>query len=262
MTIHHDDREADDSSNIDPIVSHLASPQSYSELPDNPDCVRLWKDGMPSELDFWDSYFRTKGLEWADSYNMRFDENLPLQERPAGLLPLHSDIFILDVGAGPLTFLGKKCAGKSLHITAVDPLAGEYYRIMDKYDVVPIVRTHKLAAEELTKVFMPDSFDLVVARNCIDHSYNPEKAVLQMLSVVKNGCYVLMEHRENEALNAKFLGLHQWNFSVSEEKDFLISSKHATVNMTRKYSGLCSITCEVIEEPDDGEWLVTRILKK
>ena len=74
-----------------------------------------WKAGIKHEIDFWDRYFLTKGLQWSDTYGRRLDPNLPLQPRCTALLPLsQKEVFILDVGAGPLTYLGKKCAGKSL----------------------------------------------------------------------------------------------------------------------------------------------------
>lgn len=225
-----------------------------------------WETGIKSEIQFWDDYFRTKGLQWADSYGHRFDPDLPLQPRPAALLPPQTEVHILDVGAGPLTYLGKKYDAKHVIITAVDPLADEYDRILDKYQIQPLIRTQTLAAEELTKGFPSSTYDLVVARNCIDHAYNPERAILQMIEVVKTGSYVLLEHRPNEAENTNYTGLHQWNFSLSAKGDFLISSKSKldtmnTVNMTMKYASLCTITCEIVNEGRDVDWLITRIQK-
>jgi len=223
-----------------------------------------WKAGISSEIGFWDAYFCTKGLQWASTYGLRFDPDLPLQPRPAALLPPQMEIHILDVGAGPLTYLGKIYDGKHVNITAVDPLADEYDRILDKYQIQPLVRTQKLAAEDLTKRFPSSTYDLVFALNCIDHAYNPERAILQMIDVVKSGRYVLLEHRPNEAENQNYTGLHQWNFSLSANGDFLISSKFEKVNMTKKYAELCTITCEVVncEEGDGGVWLITRIQKR
>jgi len=220
-----------------------------------------WGGGLKNEVDFWDDYFRTKGLQWPESYSMRLDPEAPLQPRPAALLPDRAEVHILDVGAGPLTHLGKVHAGKSLRITAVDPLADQYDRILKKYNVVPPIRTQKLAAEKLVKWFKPASFDLVFARNCIDHSYNPEHAILQMISVAKPGGYVLLEHFPNEAENEAYAGLHQWNFSMSSDGDFVIGSKdREAVNMTRKHAATSRIECELVKE--DAEWLVTRIQKK
>jgi SAM-dependent methyltransferase len=220
-----------------------------------------WKKGIKSEIGFWDDFFRTKGLKWPDDYFARFNPDLPLQARVVGLLPMdQSEVNILDVGAGPLTFLGKKCQGKQINITAVDPLAEEYTRILEKYKIKPIIRTQRLEAEELTKRFQSNTYDLVFAKNCLDHSYDPEKAILQMIDVVKSGRYVLLEHIPSAAERAKYSGLHQWNFSLSTDGDFLINSAFTEINMTRKYAALCKMESELVKEDED--WLIVRIHKR
>ncbi len=235
--------------------------RSKYKLPIPQSAISMWKGGIKSEIRFWDEYFRTKGLQWADSYGNRFDPNFPLQPRPVALLPPQTKVHILDVGAGPLTYLGKKSKGKCIKITAVDPLADEYNRILDKYQIRPLVRTERLAAEKLAKSFPSNTFDLVFARNCLDHAYDPESAILQLINVVTRDCYVLLEHRPNEAENQQYSAMHQWNFSLSVNGDFLISSKFSEVNMTTKYAQLCTITCEIVEG-EDGDWLITRIQKR
>lgn len=219
-----------------------------------------WKSSIKYEVKFWDDYFRTKGLQWKDYYSLKLDPNLPLQPEIVELLPKgNKAIKILDVGAGPLTYLGKKIEGRELLITVVDPLAKEYDKILKKYKVQPIIRTEKLDAEKLTKRFSPETFDLVFARNCIDHAYSPEKAILEMIAVVKTGDYVLMMHRLNEGEKENYRGLHQWNFSMTPIGDFCISSKNNTVNFSEKYKNICKISCTF--DPVN-EWLITKILKK
>ena len=221
-----------------------------------------WKAGTSSELSYWDNWCRIKGYECGDTYEDRLDPNLPLQPRPAALIPsTPTEVHILDVGAGPLTYLGKKRPENQICITAVDPLADKYNRILNKYKIQPIVKTQQLAAEDLTREFHPNTYDLVFARNCIDHSHNPEKAILQMIKVVKKGEHVLLEHRINEADTRKYEGLHQWNFTLDTNGNFLISSKSKTLNVTTKYAAICSITSEIIDEGRHGVWLVVRIKK-
>ena len=221
-----------------------------------------WRKGIGSEAEFWDSYFRTRGLEWPDDYRERLDPDRPLQPRPAALLPAGTDLRVLDVGAGPLTYLGKKVEGRQISITAVDPLADTYDELLAKYDVRPVVRTTKLEAEHLDRQFAPGTFDLVFARNCIDHSFDPERAILNMVGVVKDHCYVLLEHRPNEAETNKYTGLHQWNFSTSQAGEFIIRGRDSSVNITEKYAGSFRATCEMVTDPqEEGEWLITRILK-
>ena len=220
-----------------------------------------WKAGTISEINYWDHYFRTEGGNYEETYRLRFDPELPLQARPASLLARQSDRHILDVGAGPLTWLGKKLDNETVNITAVDPLADEYDRILSRYNIEPLVRTQKLAGEQLLEKFAADSFGLVFARNCIDHSLDPEDTIRQMIEVAKPGGYVLLEHHPNEAENENYEGLHQWNFSMSESGDFLISSKDNTVNMSQKYAAAGQFSSRLIREYGETEWLVVTIHK-
>jgi SAM-dependent methyltransferase len=119
-----------------------------------------------------------------DSFAPRLDPGLELQSHVAAFLPDVPCPRILDVGAGPLTILGKRLAEKDLSIVAVDPLADEYDKLLDRYAIVPPVRTIVQPAETLSKRFSPDSSDLVYARNCFEHSYDPIRAMQQMLHAV------------------------------------------------------------------------------
>ena len=216
-----------------------------------------WKFNISSEIRFWDNCIRTNGLIWPEEFRLRLDPQLALQDEIAKLLPLTSEVMILDVGAGPLTYIGKIYNSVKLKIIAVDPLAEEYDKILYRYSLIPLIHTEKLDAEKLTKRFAENSFDLVFARNCIDHSYSPENAILEMLKVVKEGCYVLLLHRPNEAEQEKWRGLHQWNFSM-EDENFVISSKNYKINFSKKYSHLCITKCEY--DPTE-DMLITKLLK-
>jgi SAM-dependent methyltransferase len=97
----------------------------------------------------------------------------------------------------------------------IDALADQYDAILDKYHIMPSVRTEKLEAEKIAQRFPANTFDLCFARNCLDHAYDPEDAILQMITVTKPGCYVLLEHFRNEAEENGYEGLHQWNFDTA-----------------------------------------------
>lgn len=177
---------------------------------------------------------------------------------------------ILDVGAGPLTSIGKTICGGSngIEIIAVDPLAWEYDQLLAKYNIKPIVRTHMADAENLRNYVVPgelrfrdDTFDLVFCRNALDHCRDPRKALQEMIAVVKPGAYVLLEHRPDEALRTKWSGFHQWNLGMDEATvDLLLSSRWRTWNLSKSLKPLGSVHCEIIEENGE-EWLITRIMK-
>jgi len=221
----------------------------------------LWNRGIDGETAFWDHYFETKGGAWAENFADRLNPGLPLQRRPAALLPDGAEAAILDVGAGPLTYLGKVVPGKRLHITAIDPLAGKYDAILAKHGITPLVRTEALAGEELPRRFPPDSFDLVFARNCLDHAYDPVLAIDQMVRVAKPGGHVLLEHHPNEAEERGYSDLHQWNFSTDEGGNFAITFRgRRTVNVTARLSAIADTRCDYV---DNGErWLIVTIRKR
>jgi len=62
-----------------------------------------------------------------------------------------------------------------------------------------------------------------------------------MIEVAKPGCYVLLEHAQNEDDHHGWRGPHQHNLSMSDGGAFTIASRHSLVDMTAKYADLCSI---------------------
>lgn len=111
-----------------------------------------WKSGLPAEVRFWEQFLaeffgrrkHTFPEDWFDEFKDRIDPTYPLQPWVTSLLApqqRHS-LAVLDVGSGPFTVLGKTYAAHSLHITAVDPLAREYRRILAELreeQLVPVI---------------------------------------------------------------------------------------------------------------------------
>lgn len=184
----------------------------------------VWRMSLPSEVHFWDDYIRTCGqcCEAADEFAFRISPDSELQTWLQELLPKPEDAALkfLDVGAGPLTWIGKKWGARRIQITALDPLADSYNKILDHYGLNPPVRTAAIAGEDLLKVFPVDSFDLAFARNSLDHSYDVPQVIKNMVSVTKPGGIVFLWHAQNEGERYNYQGLHQWNFR--KEGDALI----------------------------------------
>lgn len=213
--------------------------------------------GLQFETDFWDDYFRTRGGRWPEDYRRRLDPKSPVEamhrpfiERLAG-----TRIRILDVGAGPLTVLGKVFPGKELEITAVDPLASRYDALMAKHGVQPPVRTIAGSGEALVAQFGENTFDFVYAQNCIDHAEDPVAAMRQMVLVAKPGCDAVLYHAPNEAETQEYTGLHQWNFTL-EEGRFVVTGKHGRTDVADalKDVGVCTASLH-------DNWILTTIRK-
>lgn len=178
-----------------------------------------WDRAISYEANFWADWLATRAFGDVGEYRKRLDPAAPVEdELVAGRLRELPDetLSILDVGAGPLTTVGKTYAGKELRITAVDPLATDYDQILAGADVTPPVRTELCHGERLLEKFEPASFDIAFAANALDHSYDPVLVIQNMLEVVRPGGFVVLSHRRNEAESKGYLGLHQWNF---EQRD-------------------------------------------
>lgn len=203
-----------------PAAQGANSAGSQSDAPASEAIRDLWTGGLEHEQSFWRKWFETKGWLWPHEYARRVDPVLEFQPHLRRFVHAApgSTVRVLDVGAGPLTVLGKVWPGILLELTPVDPLAAVYDAIMRDVGVTPLVRTVHAEAERLGEKFAAGTFDLVYALNCLDHSYDPVAAIRQMVSVCKPGCWVVMEHHPDEAEHEHYQGLHQWNFRAEGDR--------------------------------------------
>jgi SAM-dependent methyltransferase len=215
--------------------------------PDDRNSKARWDAGLSEEIAFWDSYLGSQGLLWPKDYQKRLDPRTEFSsELDLYLLDVTgTTVRILDVGAGPLTRLGKTHPTRRLEIIATDPLAPHYDRLLEKHGIVPPVRTISGAGEELTKQFPRNSFDFAMASNCLDHSYNPLRAIEQMIAVVKPSRYIFLTHSENEAEKQSWHGLHQWNFTVIDG-DFVVRNRNTNINVTREVRPEATVECRAV----------------
>jgi len=203
-----------------------------------------WSRAIPYESNFWDDWLATKAFGNEDEYRARLDPELPVDDELLAeqlrSLPQRA-VSILDVGAGPLTTVGRTYADKELAITAVDPLADDYDRILAEAGVTPPVRTRRGEGEKLLELFQPASFDVAYSANALDHSYDPLRVIGNMVAVVKPGGVVLLRHRRNEAESKDYLGLHQWNFDVQAGR-FVIWNQDVSHDVAEALAGRADVT--------------------
>jgi hypothetical protein len=210
-----------------------------------------WRRGKSSEVDFWADWLAgAPGTEqWASDREARLDPDTeirdPLVREELDRNPA-TEISILDVGAGPLTWLGFRYPGKTLTIVAVDPLADEYDRLLREAGVEPPVRTIRVAGEELLEHFGARRFDVAYATNALDHSADPFTIISNMVAVVRSGGAVLLRHKRNEGQSARYGGLHQWNFDVVEER-LILWNNAAEVDVGSSLEGRAQTTAWISE---------------
>lgn len=200
----------------------------------------VWEAELPEEVAFWKTWINEddlpgeewKAVSWKEERRARFDPSTPLQHWAQELISAApgATVRLLDVGAGPVTQLGKLWPDRTVRITAIDPLANEYNELLDEARIIPPVRTRFGHGETLTQQFSPNTFDFVCAINALDHSYDPLFVIQGMVDVVKPGSWVKLIHFVNEAEAAGYTGLHQWNFAL-EEGEFVIWSQREHIRV-------------------------------
>ena len=214
--------------------------------------VRGRRRALKEEVGYWSAHLSSRGGKYADGYAYRFDHTAEvadpaLREILQGLT--QQEVSILDVGAGPAPFLGYRFPGKTLSVSAVDPLADEYNLLLDRAGVVPPVRTERLEGERLVERFGGDRFDIAYSRNALDHAVDPTLIVESMVAVVRPGGYVVLRHGRNEAVKQRYRQLHQWNFD-ERAGQFIVWRPGQQTNITETLSGRAEVSCRASPTDD------------
>lgn len=201
------------------------------------------------EPKFWGRWLRGQGLDTAPDFQRRLDPTAELGEPlivdRAPSLPV--DFSILDVGAGPLTSLGKTLHGHRIRITAIDPLGDVYAKLLAANGLVAPVPTETWSGERLRERFGENSFDVVYANNALDHAEDPVSIIGNMLGVAKPTGFVALRHQHREGERRGYTLLHQWNFDL-EDGRASVWNRQTHIDLTERFG-----TSAHIEAFRDGE---------
>jgi len=191
-----------------------------------------WRKGREAERLYWKKYLQTGGSQWASYGDDMGSRNSPTkpylfedyvrralnaeQTSANGTQRAVPLVKALDTGSGPVSKAGFNLVsmpGTRLELVATDPLAVVYDELMNELDIVPVVRTRMVMAEELERSFAQNHFDIATMTNAIDHTANPVEVVRQLMLVTKPARPVIIEGRTNEAVGEHYIGFHQWNMA-------------------------------------------------
>jgi SAM-dependent methyltransferase len=216
---------------------------------------KRWPSITKQEIIFWQGVLDANNHDpnlWPETRSIRTDPEMPLQGYLAILIdtPPQERVKILDVGAGPLTSLGKKLPGCIVEITPIDPNAVDYNLLLQRLGIDPPRRTIYGVAEEIP--FPPSSFDLVHARNSIDHTADALKAVQEMFRVVKIGHCVYLNHKIREGRTEKYMTNHQWDFFPKRGRFYIERPGMAAVDIGHLLGNCAQISID--SSPDGSEW--------
>jgi SAM-dependent methyltransferase len=231
------------------------------------DPVRGRRRALREEVDYWQNWLATEGRgKWADDYKYRFDPTSEVAD-PAlrdvlTRLP-ERQISILDVGAGPVSRIGYRFPGKTLSLTAVDPLADDYNRLLKQHRAVAPARVERLEGERVLEHFGPARFDVAYSCNALDHAVDPVPIIQNMIGVVRPDGYVVLRHVRNEAIRQAYVQLHQWNFDEREGR-FVIWRPGRAFDLSGMLATVADTYCttEFNDDDADGGWVVCVMRKR
>ena len=229
------------------------------------DPARVWEHGLSREVAFWERVLPGRlapgGLYAGGAEGQaRTDPEAPISDPVmASLIERGPEpvVSIIDVGAGPLTVVGKTHPGKALKITATDPLADEYDRILRGIGFDPPIRTIAVRGEDLLGHFEPGAFDIAFARNSVDHSIDPAHVIRNMLELVRAGGFVVLWHLPTQADRWRYHGLHQWNFDIEDGAFVIWRTRGERISVDRVLGPAASVDCF-----EEGGWLGCVLTKR
>jgi SAM-dependent methyltransferase len=209
---------------------------------------RIRRLALLSELVFWDRWLARR----------RSDPELA--ERLRGERPLQASLWkyveqapsdpvrVLEVGAGPVGSLGSQHPRRRIELTPTDVLAPQYARLLRRHGLSPRIPTVWADMERLSEQFGRDAFDVVYAANCIDHTTDAPRAFKEMVTVLRPGGTLVMDHCEDEGTEQDYAGLHQWNLRADEGRLVLWNERER-----HDVAELLAGSCEVRAVSHDGQ---------
>ncbi len=213
-----------------------------------------WEGGLDAEVAFWENWIATRGGAWPDDYARRMDPAaplVPLVEAEVARAAGRKVVSILEVGCGPVSGMGHVTAtGRQLSIVYTDPLTDEYARLWCDAGIPQPHPIRRIPAEGLRRFFRLDTFDIVYARNCLDHGNDPPRAVIDCCLVTRPGGAVILEHKVNEGHVENYHGLHQWNLFPGDGELWCEDREDEEVSVSR----LALPLAETERIESDGTW--------
>ncbi len=177
-----------------------------------------WSKHLGSESGYWERLIASPD-GFREQFGWCLDPELEVRQdelREAVEAVPRSRVRILDVGAGPVTVVGKRWAGKSIEVTPIDPLADVYNEALRKAGIEVPVATQQLAVEDLIARYGAGSFDIAYCHNALDHMPDPLGALGLMLSLVPADGFVVVRCLPDEGERNSYYGIHQWNVDLDE----------------------------------------------
>jgi SAM-dependent methyltransferase len=216
-----------------------------------------WSKHLGSEAGYWGRLIRSPD-RFREQFGWCLDPDLEVRQdelREAIEAVPRDRLHVLDVGAGPVTVVGRRYAGKSIEVTAIDPLADVYNDALAKSGIQVPVTTQRFSIEDLPARFPARSFDIAYCHNAIDHMPDPMPALDVMLSLVAPDGFVVLRCLPDEGERNSYFGIHQWNVDL-DESGLVVWNRTTRHALGEELAG----QAEVVSARMIGKW-VTAIIR-
>lgn len=221
--------------------------------------ITHWLDGIELELNFWNKWINEKGGIYKEDFLRRIADT-PKIEDETFIIFSSKPFRVLDAGAGPISCFGIIGSLGKIELTACDPLADAYARVLEANKIVPYVKTEFAYFERLTDRYKTNYFDHVHVRNALDHAFDALTGIYELLHVLKTNATLRLVHAENEAEHEHYQGFHQWNFTEDNGK-FIIWNRDTNINISDTLRNIADVAVTT-KSMEDGRRLIDVAIHK
>lgn len=221
--------------------------------------ITHWLDGIELELNFWNKWINEKGGIYKEDFLRRIADT-PKIEDETFIIFSSKPFRVLDAGAGPISCFGIIGSLGKIELTACDPLADAYARVLEANKIVPYVKTEFAYFERLTDKYKTNYFDHVHVRNALDHAFDALTGIYELLHVLKTNATLRLVHAENEAEHEHYQGFHQWNFTEDNGK-FIIWNRDTNINISDTLRNIADVAVTT-KSMEDGRRLIDVAIHK
>lgn len=187
-----------------------------------------------------------------------FNHRFPLYGYFSPMIGNKKEVAIADIGAGMFSTTGSIWPGVKVNLYPSDELANEFMLVLEKYGIVPMFPIEKQVMEYLT--YPDEMFDIVHCVNALDHCVDPYKAIKEMYRVCKRDGWIYLRHHFNTAHIQKQRGLHQWNITMTINRDCVFYGELGGFALSDCLPGFKNVSKKEVEE--DKNDMIVSILHK
>ncbi len=189
--------------------------------------AKNYNDALCEEISFWDRELSLEG-EYKDFIMKRIDPVRRREEYPSGIFDRLTTILdgrfpgsrpfkVIELGSGPLSTLAHGVDKGDIEVHAVDILADSYADLYKKYNLLDFpVKPVSGTGESLSEIFERASFHCAYVRNALDHTFDIVRSFNNLVSLVKKGGYIVLQHNVREGSGGNWKGIHGWDLDFNE----------------------------------------------